>query len=1030
MSIKKVSEPENRDQYKLYPVPRKIGKVLPTSVNRVEKIKWKRNIPCKGCEKSFDFKDIKHTTLTEKEAVKEARRCLKCADAPCTKGCPTSIDIKNFIQCISSRNYYGAAKTILSDNPVGLSCGMVCPISTLCQGNCNLTNEEPINISGLQTFALERFRQMQIPQIMDPKIDPKKLPESYSTKIALVGCGPSSICAATYLARMGYKDITIFEKNSYPGGISSNEIPSFRLPFDAIKWEVSLMEDLGVKVKYNTPLEKNGMTINKLKEDGFKAVFVGIGLPEPHVIPAFEGLTEENGFFTSKEFLPRVSLSSKKGIIENLTELPNLSGHTLVLGAGDTSIDCALSAFRCGAKRVSLCFRKSTDDMRAVEDELLSAREEGVELQPYITLKSINQENGKIVSCTFYRCDKDEEGNYYTDKTQTVTMKCSNVISAFGSNIKSNNELVEALNPITLNNWGLANVDPETLQSKDAEWVFVGGDLAGGKMTVEAANDGKTAAWNIHSYIQQQNGNEEIKKQKPSVPKFYTEVDLVDLSTTVCGIKFENPYGLASAPCCTTSSLIRRSFEAGWGWCVPKTFTLDSDIAFNVSPRIGSENNHNLGPNQEGFVNIELTSDKSCHYWCKAFKELKEDFPEKVIVASIAARCIKEEWQQLAKMCEESGVDGLELNLSCPHGLKDRGMGTALGVNPKLVTQVCKWVKEASKLPLFAKLTPNITDVREIAQAAIEGGADGITMSNTVQSMLNINSNGTSYPSVGKKEHKTAYGGLSGNYIRPIALRMVSSVNKRFPKVPIFGLGGIDSADIAMKFIMAGSNVVQVGSAVMNADYGVIGDYITGLQCLLYMKSRKDLREWEYQGPNLKHYQPKEEIYKKSVPLFGNYLKEKLEKEKPKKEKMRFSEQLTLSKPVQDKPIPKLEELVGIANKLVTSWSGLSHKTTDHVVALIANEETCLNCGKCYMTCPYDAIDFNEKTHIPLINEDCTGCGTCITVCPVIDCIKLVTREIPYIVKHGLSKELQLKQIEKYDQGETEEERIGTEGKL
>ncbi|KAJ3433020.1 dihydropyrimidine dehydrogenase [NADP(+)] [Anaeramoeba flamelloides] len=1031
MSTKKVSEVEDPEQYLLFPETRKNAKVLPTKINRVEKLKWKRNIPCKGCEKTFNFKDIKHTTLTEKEAITEARRCLKCADAPCIKGCPTSIDIKAFIQSISTRNFYGAAKTILSDNPVGLSCGMVCPVSNLCQGNCNLTNEEPINISGLQDFALQAFRKMQIPQIRDPKIDFENLPKSYSTKIACLGCGPSSISTATYLARLGYKDITVFEKNSYPGGISSSEIPSFRLPFEAVKWEVSLMEDLGVKVQYNTELGKNGFTVEKLKEDGYNAVFVGIGLPEPHSIPAFDGLTVENGFYSSKTFLPIVSMASKTKMVENIPKLPNLGRHTLVLGAGDTSIDCALSAFRCGSKRVSLCFRKSTDDMKAVEDELQSAREEGVELQSYITLKNINLEKGKIVSCTFYRCDKDEEGKYYTDKTQEVTIKCDSVISAFGSKL-ANKELQNSLLPLQFNERRQAQINEDTLQSNDAKWIFVGGDLAGGKMTVEAANDGKTAAWSMHCYIQQQNGNEEIAKQKPELPKFYTEVDLVDLSTTVCGIKFENPYGLASAPCCTSSALIRRSFEAGWGYAVPKTFTLDKDIVNNVSPRISSEHDHNYGTNQSGFLNIELISDKSGHYWLKAIKELKEDFPEKVIIASIAAPCIKEDWELLAKKCEEAGSDGLELNLSCPHGMKDRGMGTALGVNPKLVTQVCKWVKGACNIPVFAKLTPNISDIRVIAEAAVEGGADGVTTTNTLLSMINVESNGTSWPSVGKKEHKTTYGGLSGNYIKPLALRMISQIKKKFPELPILGLGGIESAEHTMKFLNAGSNVVQVGSAIMNSDYTIVDDMITGLQCLLYMKSRPDLREWEYQTPRLRPYLPKEQIYKKSTPLFGEFLSEKNEKEQKKlsREKIAKESFELIKAPKQDRKVPSLKDMVGIANEKVSTWSGLSHKTSDHVVALIADEENCINCGKCYMTCPYDAIDFDEKTHIPLVNENCSGCGICQSVCPIVDCISFVTREIPYIVKHGLPEEIQLKQIEKYNQGEREEDRKGVVGKL
>ncbi|GIY15418.1 dihydropyrimidine dehydrogenase [Caerostris extrusa] len=178
-----------------------------------------------------DFDDIKHTTLSERAALREAARCLKCADAPCQKGCPTQIDIKTFISCIATKskeffsvikNYYGAAKIILSDNPAGLSCGMVCPTSDLCVGGCNLyaSEEGPINIGGLQQFAIETFMQMKLPQIGDPTLfRGNDLPESFRSKIAIIGCGPAGISCATFLGRLGYTDITVFEKEEYVGGL-------------------------------------------------------------------------------------------------------------------------------------------------------------------------------------------------------------------------------------------------------------------------------------------------------------------------------------------------------------------------------------------------------------------------------------------------------------------------------------------------------------------------------------------------------------------------------------------------------------------------------------------------------------------------------------------------------------------------------------------------------------------------------------------------------------------------------------------
>ena len=192
--------------------------------------------------------------------MKEAARCLKCADAPCQKSCPTQLDIKSFITSIANKNYYGAAKAIFSDNPLGLTCGMVCPTGDLCVGGCNLqaTEEGPINIGGLQQFATEVFKQMGVHQIVPPKVKPLAQPNK---KIALLGAGPASLSCATFLGRLGYKNLIIYEKRSYLGGLSASEIPQYRLPVDAVNFEIQLVKDLGVKFETNRALSTKDLTV-------------------------------------------------------------------------------------------------------------------------------------------------------------------------------------------------------------------------------------------------------------------------------------------------------------------------------------------------------------------------------------------------------------------------------------------------------------------------------------------------------------------------------------------------------------------------------------------------------------------------------------------------------------------------------------------------------------------------------------------------------------------------------------------------
>jgi len=511
---------------------------VPTATTKKNKKHWKRNQErnCSSCntlENNFD--DIKHTTLSERGALKEASRCLKCADAPCQKSCPTQLDIKHFISCIANKNYYGAAKAIFSDNPLGLTCGMVCPTSDLCVGGCNLyaSEEGPINIGGLQQFATEVFKDMKLPQIRDPSLTPlDELPESYNAKIALLGCGPASISCATFLGRLGYKNLTIFEKEEYIGGLSSSEIPQYRLPYDVVDFEVRLMTDLGVKVERGKALSAaGGLTVKSLKDDDYKAIFLGIGLPQPKQFHVFDGLTTENGFYTSKDFLPIVSGGSKPGMCACKIKTPQLNGSVIVLGAGDTAFDCCTSALRCGARRVFVAFRKGFTNIRAVPEEMQLAVDEKCEFLPFMSPKKIHMKDGKISAMEFYKTEQLDDGTWIEDEDQTLKIKANYVISAFGSTL-SDRHVAEALSPVKMNKWGLPEVDMETLATS-VEGVYCGGDLAGvANTTVESVNDGKHAAASIHKYLQSLHGNS--LPDKSGLPRFFTPVDEVDLSVEIC----------------------------------------------------------------------------------------------------------------------------------------------------------------------------------------------------------------------------------------------------------------------------------------------------------------------------------------------------------------------------------------------------------------------------------------------------------------------------------------------------------------
>ncbi|XP_011505580.1 PREDICTED: dihydropyrimidine dehydrogenase [NADP(+)] [Ceratosolen solmsi marchali] len=985
--------------------------VVPSTETKKNKQHWKRNIHSK-CDTCIplknNFDDIKHTTLSERGALYEASRCLKCADAPCQKSCPTQLDIKSFITSISNKNYYGAAKAIFSDNPLGLTCGMVCPTSDLCVGGCNLfaTEEGPINIGGLQQFATDIFKQMNIPQTRIPN---QTVPYS-DTKIAMIGCGPASLSCATFLARLGYEDITIFEKEKFVGGLSASEIPQFRLPYDAVSFEVELVKDLGVKIEFERELSENDITLQKLKDSGYEAIFLGFGLPEPKTISIFENLTQEMGFYTSKNFLPAVSKSSKPGMCAcKATISPNLYGNVVVLGAGDTAFDCATSALRCGAKKVFVIFRRGFTNIRAVPEEMELAKNEKCEFIPFASPKKVIVKGSKIIAIEFHRTEQEENGDWKEDEDQLIRLKANFIISAFGSGLYDT-AVKKALEPVKLNKWGTPDVDANSMATS-VPGVFCGGDLAGvSQTTVESVNDGKTASWYMHKYIQEQHGL--TVSAEPQLPKFHTPIDEVDLSVEMCGIKFENPFGLASAPPATSCAMIRRAFESGWAFAVTKTFSLDKDLVTNISPRIvkGTSDGHHYGPEQSSFLNIELISEKTAAYWCKGIAELKNDFPSKVLIASIMCTYNNEDWVQLAQMAQASGADALELNLSCPHGMGERGMGLACGQDPVLVRNITRWVREAVQIPFFIKLTPNITDIVSIAKAAYEGQADGVSAINTVQGLMSLKADGTPWPAVGTAK-ATTYGGVSGNMTRPVALRAISKVAKELPSFPIMGIGGIDSGEVALQFLQCGATVLQVGSAIQNQDFTIVDDYITSLKTLLYLKSVEHLNSWDGQSPpTIKHQKGKPVSFQhalgKNVPYFGEYqkLREKISSEI--KEKCNLSE-IDLIKPIRPatkpiKSIPTIKDIVGKALLHIGSYNQLDN--VKQVVALI-DDDMCINCGKCYMACAdsgYQAITFDSETHIPKVTDDCTGCTLCVSVCPIIDCITMVPKQIPHKISRGI----------------------------
>lgn len=301
------------------------------------------------------------------------------------------------------------------------------------------------------------------------------------------------------------------------------------------------------------------------------------------------------------------------------------------------------------------------------------------------------------------------------------------------------------------------------------------------------------------------------------------------LRVTVDGIEFENPFVLGSGPPGTNARVINKAFAAGWGGVVAKTTSLSDTEVINVMPRYGKLRS----PKGDviGFQNIELISDRPFEDWEADFCAVKKEHPKKVLIASIMESYDKARWQELAKRCEATGVDALELNFSCPHGHPERGMGAAMGQDPARVETVTGWVTEAVKIPVWAKMTPNITDITVPAKAAAKGGAAGISAINTLLSIIGIDLK-TLRPLPTVEGHSVP-GGYSALAVKPLGLRMVRELATGLPTVSVSGIGGVCSSEDAIEYLLVGAQTVQVCTGAMLQGPDMIKELCAGTQAFM-----------------------------------------------------------------------------------------------------------------------------------------------------------------------------------------------------
>jgi len=388
------------------------------------------------------------------------------------------------------------------------------------------------------------------------------------------------------------------------------------------------------------------------------------------------------------------------------------------------------------------------------------------------------------------------------------------------------------------------------------------------------------------------------------------------LEIEFAGINFKNPFMLSSAPPTMDARHIIRAAKLGWGGAVMKTVTEEPTVDPRTRLGVLRKNGKAIGMN-----NIELLSRVPLTKWTEEWiPSIKQEAPEDfVFIASIMSGTEPEGWTTLAETMSQTGADAIEINVSCPHGSPEKHMGAFIGQDASLVEQVTRAAKKGTDLPLLVKLTPNVTDIVPIANAAVKGGADAISAINTVESLIGIDiETATPLPvayGTDSTEKLSTYGGFCGPSVKPLGLRFVSQIAKSQPDIPISGIGGIGDWYSAVEYLMAGARTLQICTAVMWHGFSIIKDLTSGMT--EFMKRKK--------------YQ-------------------------------------------------RVEEMVGQALPRITTWTALTKLPP--VIAHILQDK-CTGCKECVIACAdggYVAIQMRDK--IAVVQTDkCDGCGLCAVVC-------------------------------------------------
>jgi dihydropyrimidine dehydrogenase (NAD+) subunit PreA len=424
---------------------------------------------------------------------------------------------------------------------------------------------------------------------------------------------------------------------------------------------------------------------------------------------------------------------------------------------------------------------------------------------------------------------------------------------------------------------------------------------------------------------------------------------MADLKINFAGIRSPNPFWLASAPPSNSGAQIHKAFEAGWGGAVWKTIGAP---VLNVSNRYGAW--HYGGQKMLAINNVELISDRPLEVNLREIREVKRAWPDRAVIVSAMVESKPEAWHEIIHKIEDTGADGIELNYGCPHGMSERGMGSAVGQVPEYCEQITRWVMDVARIPVIVKLTPNIANIVLPARAAVAAGASALSLINTLNSIIGVDLDTLEItPNIGGKG---GHGGYAGPAVKPIALHMLSALGADATvaeaQLPISGMGGITTWQDAAEFLLLGASSLQVCTAVMHYGFRIVEDLCDGLSNWMDEKGFATIPE----------------VVGRSLQRVSDF----------KDFDLSFR---AVARIHQEKCIR--------CNLCYVACNDTAHQCID----LIAKDGTVVQPGSYDVRSNGKEEAVGTRPRVEVREHDCVGCRLCFNVCPVEGCIDMV--ELP-----------------------------------